>query len=222
MRKVAISGTGSGFGQSLSRGFVERGYSVISIGRSHHSASSTHLDFSLESLAAYPIDFPENEIADVETLVINAYVGTDPSWAFEVSGSDLMREIQLNLLSTKFLLDAFLKNSSNLKLVVEVSSGASIKGYQGWLGYCTTKASTASLFRVYQAEFSSVMFRSVSPGPMKTPLNQRLVDAGEDFEWHQKLIGPKVRDPDEAAADFISACESMRADSPQFLNLSVK
>lgn len=219
---MAISGTGSGFGQSLSRGFAERGYSVISIGRSHHSTSSTHLDFSLESLAASPFDFPETAIDGVETLVINAYAGAEPSWAVEVSGSDLMREIQLNLLSTKFLLDAFLKDSSNVKLVVEVSSGASINGYQGWLGYCTTKAATASLFRVYQAEYSSVLFRSVSPGPMKTPLNQRLVDAGEDFEWHQKLIGPNVRDPDEAAIDFIAACESMKANSPQFLKLSVK
>ena len=70
--------------------------------------------------------------------------------------------------------------------VIGISSGAAQKAYDGWLSYCITKAAFKQMISCYALENTQTHFASVSPGPVKTKMQETL--RGVDYNKFESLI----------------------------------
>ena len=177
----------------------------MSVGRSHHPDSQYKLFYDLDGVFEPSQMLELLDVIDPESLrvVLNSFSFAGLDRALQISSEDLMRSLRLNLAGNKTLLDALLSRERLPKAVVEVSSGASKRGYEEWLLYCVPKAAMVSLFQVYGVEFPMVRFLSVSPGVMQTRLHSELLrDAHGKYEWNDKLR-QNSRNPSSVAPTFL-------------------
>ena len=205
MELLLITGTGSGFGYHLADLALDSDLFVMSVGRSHHPDSQYKLFYDLGSVFESSQMLEELKTIDPGSLrvVLNSFSFAGLNRARQISSDELMGSLKLNLSSNKTLLDALLSREQLPKVVVDVSSGASKRGYEEWLLYCVPKAAMVSLFQVYAAEFPMVRFLSVSPGVMQTRLNSELLrDAHSNYEWNDKLRH-NSRNPSIVAPTFL-------------------
>ena len=65
--------------------------------------------------------------------------------AKNISWESYQEIIKLNVFANKLILDHNLNFKDNQQKLIFISSGASLKGYTGWLEYCSTKGMADSM-----------------------------------------------------------------------------
>jgi NAD(P)-dependent dehydrogenase (short-subunit alcohol dehydrogenase family) len=111
--------------------------------------------------------------------------------------------MNVNVFSNKIILD-YLLNTLGLvpKNIIGISSGASMKTYYGWGTYCVSKAAFNQLISSYSDEYPEIHFISLSPGAMKTKMqdliqkeSKKRIPSVEKFQ----NIHESIQDASEAA-----------------------
>jgi NAD(P)-dependent dehydrogenase (short-subunit alcohol dehydrogenase family) len=89
-------------------------------------------------------------------------------------------------------------------VVINISSDAAINAYPGWGAYGASKAALRHLTAIWaeEAKADGVLFRSIDPGDMNTPLHALAIPDADPAS---------LRRPEEAAAEIV---EAMRASLP--------
>ncbi len=201
---VFITGGSKGLGAALVHQYLDLGYVVFSISRSLP-------DFEQDNLHVIVLDLSkpealavlENKCEDLfqiykpkKVLWINN-AGTLGSIApiHKVSYSTNNDLMQLNLMvpmqSAHFLITLSSTIDFHLE-IISISSGAGLKPYAGWTGYCVSKAGLEMLTKTIAAEqIHNHTFKigSFNPGVMDTGMQDQIRSTSiEDFEQLNRFI----------------------------------
>jgi benzil reductase ((S)-benzoin forming) len=191
MKQAFITGTSRGLGKAMAEMLLKDEWNVIGIGRTHviehENYNAIVADLSQAGIAeniAIEIDLN----AERHLLINNAAEAGEIGYFGKVSNAQFQRGYQLNLISPAILMNRFIDLTNNihsLRLILNVSSGASQNAYDGWGMYCSSKAGLDSISQVLIEELNVKNdFRthvySIAPGVIDTEMQRVIRQASKD------------------------------------------
>lgn len=211
MKRILITGASGGLGKNLVKEFLSIGDEVISLGRTSSEINVPHIFCDFNNLDKLKALFFSNKYLKrhFDIIILNAGTLGNILEAKKVSKESLLQIFSINFFSNKIIIDACLQHSMNSQKFIYISSGASKKGYTGWLEYCSSKSATDSMMRVYARENQEHFFCSLSPGAIDTNMQslirksnyKRFPDMKKFFDLKNL---DKLRKTEEAAKSLIS------------------
>ncbi len=216
--KVAvITGGNSGIGAAIAQEFVAGGASVVIFGRTAETLASTAKRIGNGTLTVQGdvrkladidrlIDETRDRYGHIDTLVVNAGGGKfRPIDDVDEETFDSINET--NFKGAYFTIKKALPLLREGSTVTLISSIANVKGIPGLSVYSATKAAVRSLARSLAAELApqGIRVNSISPGPIETPIFDRLGLESEDATAaKQQFVGQtplqRIGLPEEIAA----------------------
>lgn len=223
MRLAIISGGSKGLGAALCQQYAGRGWQVIEFSRSAPHAYSVPADFSTPENIAQIVDQalvplaakPWDEIVVVNNAAMLGPIGP----ASRKAPDDVIGHLNTNVVSGILFMArviAAFQSHACRKTLVNVSSGAATKGYDGWSLYCASKAGLENFIRSLASEQARdahpFVAINLSPGVIDTGMQAMIRGASmEDFPDVGRFIGLKdagqLRSADEVAATLIRIAE---------------
>lgn len=220
-----ITGASKGIGFNLSKQLTEKGKKVIGIARTKPEKSTNFVVCDLantdqiEAIIGRIIEENEDE-ATTFTLVNNAGIVDPIGLIGGVQSEIIVQALAVNLTAPMILSNAFiakLKNFSGVKRILNISSGAGRKEYEGWGTYCTTKAGVDHFSRVIALEQKNaenpVQIVSIAPGIIDTSMQEVIrSSAAESFPLLEQFIHYKeqglLSSPEETAEKLLLFLEN--------------
>lgn len=162
IKSVFITGSSRGLGYEIKKSLEHRGFKVVAPSRSLLDLSSK------DSISNY---LKRNQINDFYALIFNAGINY-PNQLDKHTDEQYENIIEVNLISTVRLLNSLLKNNSNLKHIIFISSIWSIKGKEGRSVYSASKAGLDAIARSLAVELShrQILVNSLVIGYMNTEM----------------------------------------------------
>ena len=220
-----VTGASKGIGFELLKQLRRKGNKVIGIARTtpvdakDFVAADLSATNQLDELLAGIID-ENRETATAFTLINNAGM-VDPIGLMGAVPADAMANaIALNLTAPMILANTFissLKEFEGPKRIVNISSGAGRKAYEGWGVYCTTKAGLDHFSRVIALEQENaehpVDIVSIAPGIIDTGMQETIrASKEEEFPLLDQFIDYKenglLSSADQTAEKLIGFMEN--------------
>lgn len=222
-----ITGSSQGIGLAIARELLERDPKnhVTGIARSRELTHRNyrHQTLDLSDVAALA-DFRFPQLPDATRLVLINNAGTlgRIDYLGKLDPEALANGFALNLTAPVVLLNQFVAAYQDVpgqKLVINLSSGAATKPYDGWGPYCSAKAGLEMLTLVADQEQAlrtpdfPIDFKSISPGPVQTAMQAQIREtdaaAFSQVERFQKLAtSGAMPTPKEVAVRFADLIEN--------------
>ncbi|MFG6447364.1 SDR family NAD(P)-dependent oxidoreductase [Roseateles sp. BYS180W] len=219
MRIAIVTGGSKGLGSALCTQLSNQGFLVIEFSRSAPHAYSFHLDLAQPEAARKSTQLSLQSIDPKkcnELLLINN-AGTltpiGPIW--QKSPVDVVANLNTNFTAAILVISEVMRHFRDApcrKLIVNVTSGAAIKGYAGWSLYCAAKAAMEGFVRALAAEEQHqdqpFVCVSIDPGVIDTEM-QALIRATSvaDFPDVERFTKRKqdggLSSPESVAAAII-------------------
>lgn len=184
-RVAFVSGASRGLGAGIARRFSERGVRLVLCSRSApvlpegEGVLARSLDVRDETGLAALVEEAETRFGAIDLWINNAGV-LDPIDKLRDIEVDAFREhVDVNLtgvfLGTRCYV-RHLRRMTRPGVLINVSSGAATKAYEGWAAYCAGKAAVERLTEVVALEEREIGLRAhaVAPGVVDTAM-QRLI-----------------------------------------------
>jgi benzil reductase ((S)-benzoin forming) len=219
MRLAIISGGSKGLGAALCRQYASLGWQVIEFSRSAPHAFSVAADFAVPEALPHVIDQALAPLAERqwdEIVVVNNAAMLDPIGPVSRKApADIMAHLNTNVVSGVLFLArvmAAFQSHRCRKALVNVSSGAATKGYDGWSLYCGSKAGLENFIRSVANEQARnahpFIAINLSPGVIDTAMQAMIRGTSvEEFPDVGRFVGLKdsgaLRSPEEVAATLI-------------------
>lgn len=190
-RCAVITGASRGIGASLAEHFAARGLSLglCSRGAPALAASqrvvSARLDVTDERAFEAFADSVVARFGAIDLWVNNAGVLEPIAPVRDVSAADFREHIDINLtglfLGTRTFV-RHLRARGGQGVLINVSSGAAWKPYEGWAAYCAGKAGVERFTEVVAAEEEASGLRaySIAPGVVDTAMQELIRGCGPD------------------------------------------
>lgn len=207
MKLALITGGSRGLGAALVETYLQAGWEVREFSRSGTSAIHRDLDLASFDSIQQAITTVQLEFADVKLeellLIHNAGSLGAMKLTDRLSATEIQEHLTANLLSPVEMLCGLIAHfqpSQCRKSLINISSGAALRGYPGWSLYCTAKAGIENFINTVAEEqkLAAYPFRAINfhPGKMDTgmqaeiratdkadfPLQPRFVEAFEKGE----------------------------------------
>lgn len=201
-RLAIVTGASSGFGLALCHSLVKKDWLVYGISRSQPAINQPNFKYiscdlsqptSVEKLIATLFE----EVSQLPKTSIAALVNS----AGTIEPVDLVQNLDdtsaivgsltLNLASAIRLMSFVGKAFAGCDTrIVNISSGAASKPYEGWAVYCSSKYGLKAASEVFHKENKdSCSVYLLDPGPMATPMQDRLREIDEDsFPNKQRFV----------------------------------
>ncbi|MBP8174438.1 MAG: SDR family NAD(P)-dependent oxidoreductase [Aeromonadaceae bacterium] len=214
MKLALITGGSRGLGAALVETYLQAGWEVREFSRSGTSAIHRDLDLASFDSIQQAIKTVQQEFAGVKLeellLIHNAGSLGAMKLTDRLSATEIHHHLTANLLSPVELLCGLIAHfqpNPCRKSLINISSGAALRGYPGWSLYCTAKAGIENFINTVAEEqkLAAYPFRAINfhPGKMDTamqaeiratdskafPLQPRFVEA---FEKGELLAPSKV------------------------------
>ena len=185
MKLLLITGGSRGLGQALCEQFQTRGYKVLEFSRSAPHEYSIRIDLAEPDQSRLIV---ANAIEPIEASQLKEIIFINNAGTLEPIGptssksySDLMKNMNTNYASPVLVLTEIIARfqaAACRKVIVNISSGAALKGQAGWSLYCAAKAGMENFIR------SLALEQQVQPQPF-IPIN---IDPGVIDTEMQALI----------------------------------
>ena len=208
MANIAIiTGGSKGIGLALADKYLENNYQVFSIARSKIAKKNNLHNYSCDlsdPIAGVntlqeilkQIDF--NSLTSI-VLINNAGSLGDISNIENNTAISIEKTIALNLSTPLALTSSFikeLKETKCKKYILNISSGAAIKPYEGWSVYCSSKAgldmATRTISNEQKSSINPVKINAIYPGVVATGMQSEIRKTSElDFKNVQRFIDLK-------------------------------
>jgi len=170
---VLITGASSGLGYALAQQFIGQGHQVYSLSR-------TKPDLNIKW---HPVDFQDltnlknatKSLLDgvnIDLAILNAGQLGELKPTLDLNITDFTDIFNVNVFANKIIIDYIIENQPQIKNIIGVSTGASLKAYYGWSLYCTSKAAFKQLISTYAEENPKIHFISLAPGIVKTSMQE--------------------------------------------------
>lgn len=203
---VIITGGSKGIGNALAKKYSSENYIVYSLSRSItgnknlKEISINLLDFhSATSSFSSILDKTNLQNPKSVTLINNAGRLGEISNLENIPSNDINASILLNTtipLAFSGIFTEKLKNSNCIKKIINISSGAAIKPYNGWSVYCSSKAAldmmTATIAQEQSEISNGVKAYGIRPGVVDTNMQTQIRETSIDrFKNVQRFIDLK-------------------------------
>lgn len=212
--KIAlVTGGSSGIGLAIAELFLQEGAKVIITGRDEiqlkkvkEQLNDKVLTLPVDIMKLKEIDNLYNEIdkhfnAKIDILVGNAGIA-EASPLEKVTVEHFDKIIAVNLKGTYFTVQKSLSYLNSPASIILISSAAGKVGMANYSVYCASKAAIISLSQTFAAELAprNIRVNSISPGPVRTPIFDKMGVTEQDLQEWSKLIPLKrVANPYEIA-----------------------
>lgn len=197
MKKVLVTGAGSGFGKAYVFELAKRGYEVyagveipsqitlLQDESKHHQVELKKI-FKLDITSSTDINYALKH--DIDILVNNAGIGEGGALV-DLPQDVLRHQFNINFFSTIDISQQFLKIFAKRKSgrVVFISSIAGLISGKFNGAYCASKHALEAAVEAFKAEMTddfNISFATINPGPYKTGFNDRLIEASNN--WYDK------------------------------------
>ena len=199
--------------------YSNQGYNVYGI---------TRQDINLENVSEINTKLPNilKDVTKIDVVILNAGILGDIKTFNEWRYNDLLKIMDVNVWSNKFILDYLFRNNIDVQQVISISSGASEHTYKGWSGYSISKCALRMMMEVYSKEIKGTHFISLAPGLIDTKMQDYLCnDVDKDkFPVMEKFIKAKedgtTRKPLDVAKDIINIVPSLNEfDNGSYIDL---
>jgi alcohol dehydrogenase/benzil reductase ((S)-benzoin forming) len=204
LKNVLITGCSSGLGEALSQLYLDKGFSVWGISRtipSFEHSNFTHISCDLSDIENIKPTLRSflQKISSFEYVYLNAGILGKINTMVNLTTEDLMQTMNVNVYANKELLDLLF--DIDTKVIVGISSGASVNGSKGWAAYSLSKSSLNMLLNLYAKEMPHSKLLAIAPGVIETPMTDiiRFDINDEDFPSAKVLKEGLIQLPKEAA-----------------------
>ncbi|MFC7419061.1 SDR family NAD(P)-dependent oxidoreductase [Iodobacter arcticus] len=215
MKLLCITGGSAGLGAALVNLYQAQGWQVCEFSRSGQLAGHISIDLAANN-AANLVDGHFSQLASQtweEVLLINNAGMVSPlAPVATLSDEAIATNLNVNFNVAIRIIAAFIRHFGDLparKTVLQVSSGAAIRGYGSWSLYCASKAGLEHFIRALAVE-QSTMAHPVScinfdPGVMDTAMQAEIRSrTAAEFPDVGRFIARKeqglLRQPEDVAA----------------------
>lgn len=223
MKLALITGGSRGLGESLVNQLTDRNWFVREFSRS--GESRYHLDADLSDsgqiknqLHTFLTSINIEEIT--ELLFIHNAAVLEPIKKFEkISEEALIRHNNINVISPIMIFQLVMNIFRELKItktLVNISSGAALKGHAGWSLYCMGKAAMENFFNAIYLEELEQQYPfhilNYDPSIMDTMMQKEIRGANsEEFPELERFLNfkkdGKLSKPSDVANDLIQVVE---------------
>lgn len=187
-----ITGASRGLGAGIAERLLEQGLSVGLCARGacplagRPGVHAAQLDVRDEAAVQNFAEQVAEQLGPVDLWVNNAGVLEPVAFARDLSSAALMEHLAINVggvLSGSKAFVRHLRDAERSGVLVNISSGAALKGYAAWTAYCAGKAAVDRLTECVQLEEAEHGLRaySVAPGVIDTAMQStiRSLDASQ-------------------------------------------
>jgi len=220
MKKVFITGIGSGLGKAFVKVFLENGYQVYAISRKLPDEFKDKIKFkkcdlmALEDIKGCLCDLLDTDSIDI--AILNAGILGDIKEISKTKLYEIQEVMTVNVWANKVILDYFIENNINVKQIIGISSGASVNANKGWGGYSISKASLNILLKLYSREMENTHIISLAPGLVLTPMLGYILENVDEerFPSVRRLKESPKQPPEEAAKKIFSILDMLKNNYP--------
>lgn len=187
-----VTGVTSGIGKAASIELLNRGATIIGIGRSQKKISDLQEKFGKENLIFLSLDLSHTNTLEEKLLPLLERVGRKLDGLVLCAGREETLPIpsqkpakiksifDINLFSNIELIRVFSKKKyGNVdSSIIIVSSVMSIVGQPGKIGYCSSKSAILGLVKSSALELAKrgIRINAISPGVVLTPMTKQLFE----------------------------------------------
>jgi NAD(P)-dependent dehydrogenase (short-subunit alcohol dehydrogenase family) len=188
-----VTGASRGLGLALTRELVRRGWRVVVDARDGGALQRAWPDAPGDVLIAGDVSDERHRRAlvdaagdGIDMLVNNASVlGPSPRPPLADYPLDELRHVyEVNVLAPLALVQLALPRLVPGAAILNITSDAAVKPYDGWGGYGSSKAALEQLTAILGAEHPELRVYCVDPGDMRTQMHQEAFP-GEDISDRQ-------------------------------------
>lgn len=213
MNIYIVTGASKGIGFELMKQLRDRGGKVIGVARTNQGDPSDFIKADLSETSKLDEmiwHIVEENIyqATAFTLINNAGIVEPIGLSGSVNAEQITQAVSINMTAPMVLSNAFiasLKRFEGQKKIVNISSGAGRKSYEGWGVYCATKAGLDHFSRVISLEQENAEFPveivSIAPGIIDTGMQETIRSSdADDFPLLDRFIDYKSQGQLSSAA----------------------
>ncbi|CAM1370907.1 (S)-benzoin forming benzil reductase [Tenacibaculum xiamenense] len=218
MNIVIITGGSKGIGKALAQKYASENYKVYSLSRSIINIQDVvqiAVDLSdfneMKNQFSMLLDELKKLSLSSITLINNAgRLGTIANIE-NISPKDIAESVNLNLTGPMVLSNMFINFTKKLsckKEIINISSGAATKPYEGWSVYCASKAALDMFTKTVAAEQETlnngVKCIALYPGVVDTSMQAQIRGTKkEDFKNLQRFVDLKENN-DLYSAEYVA------------------
>ena len=213
--QVFITGVSRGLGKALAQKYLELGFPVTGIGRSHDIAHP-HFTFIPCDLSD-PDEVQQLNLGSIEDEVIfinNAGVIGNIQRFSDQAEPDVVEVLQINTIVPMLLSRAIARAvpSNKLLIIANISSGAGRRPIPSWSAYCSSKAALDMFSQTFLLEERekgrNIRVFSIAPGVIDTEMQVKIRCAEpSDFSSLDRFVqlnsNKELRSSDEVATKLI-------------------
>jgi|TARA_B100000780_G_scaffold279194_1_gene256351 NAD(P)-dependent dehydrogenase (short-subunit alcohol dehydrogenase family) len=225
LKKILITGGSSGLGHSLAIKLAKKN-KIYCLGRSdvkQKNIKSVKCDFkNIKSIKGKLKKLLNTKKLDY--VFLNAGMLGEIKNINKIKYDEINEILKVNVFANKEILDFFIEKKIKTKLIIAISSGAALAPKFGWFLYCSSKAAFKFLIESYALEDSKRSFINISPGLIKTKMQNQIckidekkISSVKKFKILNKQN--KIPSSDEVADNIINIIQKLKKSSGSYIDI---